>query len=285
MLYDAAFAALALRVPRGTRQAITRLTLIGGFASTLFWPLTGWMVDSIGWRGCYMVFAALHLLVALPLHGWIATLGSKAALSPTPPKRPLRPNGPQCRLPKRPAPSGFWASVFALTGITIAAFGVHLVPVLLERGLGQNAYLVGMAMGPTQVLVRVVDATLWRGFHPLSVAMNFWLARWCWRCWHCCCPAILGWRWPLPCCLAQGKGWPASCAARCRWRCSDLSGWAGGWANWQGCAMSAPPQRQLLFAVAQQTIGLPRHPVADTGDLPLPGWHCWCRCANWRQAR
>jgi hypothetical protein len=60
---------------------------------------------------------------------------------------------------------------FALTGTVIAAFGVHLVPVLLDRGLGQTAYLVGMAMGPTQVLVRVIDATLWRGFHPLSVAL------------------------------------------------------------------------------------------------------------------
>lgn len=170
VLYDAAFAALALRVPRGTRQAITRLTLIGGFASTLFWPLTGWMVDFIGWRGTYLVFAGLHLVIALPLHGWIAALGRKANVVP----ESETPAAPDCTpvSPEKTA-RAFWllGVSFALTGITIAAFGVHMVPVLLDRGLGQAAYLVGMAMGPTQVLVRVVDATLWRGFHPLSVAL------------------------------------------------------------------------------------------------------------------
>ncbi|MCL1629697.1 MFS transporter [Roseibaca sp. V10] len=170
VLYDAAFAALALRVPRGTRQAITRLTLIGGFASTLFWPLTGWMVESIGWRGCYMVFAGLHLMVALPLHGWIAALGRKMNLAA---QSEAAPAPDRAAVPQHHSKRAFWllGVSFALTGIAIAAFGVHLVPVLLERGLGQTAYLVGMAMGPTQVLVRVVDATLWRGFHPLSVAL------------------------------------------------------------------------------------------------------------------
>ena len=170
VLYDAAFAALALRVPRGTRQAITRLTLIGGFASTLFWPLTGWMVEAIGWRACYMVFAGLHLAVALPLHGWLAALGrrtNRASESETLPA----PDWPT--VPAAQTTRAFWllGVSFALTGTAIAAFGVHLVPVLLDRGLGQSAYIVGMAMGPTQVLVRVVDATLWRGFHPLSVAL------------------------------------------------------------------------------------------------------------------
>ena len=167
VLYDAAFAALALRVPRGTRQAITRLTLIGGFASTLFWPLTGWMVESIGWRGCYMVFAGLHLMIALPLHGWVAALSRKISLAA---QTEALPAPDRATLPQEHSKRAFWllGVSFALTGTTIAAFGVHLVPVLLDRGLGQTAYLVGMAMGPTQVLVRVVDATLWRGFHPLK---------------------------------------------------------------------------------------------------------------------
>lgn len=170
VLYDAAFATLALKVPRGTRQAITRLTLIGGFASTLFWPLTGWMVEEIGWRGCYMAFALLHLVLALPLHGWIAANRRKSA-APAAESAPPTPEWPP--VPPARSTRAFWllGISFALTGTVIAAFGVHLVPVLLDRGLGQTAYLVGMAMGPTQVLVRVIDATLWRGFHPLSVAL------------------------------------------------------------------------------------------------------------------
>lgn len=170
VLYDAAFATLALTVPRGTRQAITRLTLIGGFASTLFWPLTGWMVAEIGWRGCYLVFAGLHLALAVPLHSWIAGKGRGASVQ-TDKSAPPAPDWPSVALQQ--TTRAFWllGVSFALTAVVIAAFGVHLVPVLLDRGLGQTAYLVGMAMGPTQVLVRVVDATLWRGFHPLSVAL------------------------------------------------------------------------------------------------------------------
>ncbi|WP_227427078.1 MFS transporter [Roseibaca sp. Y0-43] len=169
VLYDAAFAALALRVPKGTRQAITRLTLIGGFASTLFWPLTGWLAEAFGWRMTYLVFAGLHLLVALPLHGWIAALGRKPGIAAE--EAPPAPDWPP--VPPAQTRRAFWllGASFALTGIVIAALGVHLVPVLLERGLGQTAYLIGMAMGPTQVLVRIVDATLWRGLHPLGVAI------------------------------------------------------------------------------------------------------------------
>jgi len=60
---------------------------------------------------------------------------------------------------------------FALTGMAISALGVHLVPVLLARGLGETAYLAAMVMGPAQVLIRLVDATLWRHLHPLQVAV------------------------------------------------------------------------------------------------------------------
>lgn len=172
VLYDAAFAALALGVPVGTRRAITRLTLIAGFASTLFWPLTGALVDSIGWRATYLVFAALHLGLALPLHLGLARLArqmrniaGQVTAPPAPPDWPL--------LHGRAAQRAFWflGASFALTGITIAALGVHLVPSLLALGLGQSAYLVGMMMGPAQVMVRVLDATIWRNLHPLSVAL------------------------------------------------------------------------------------------------------------------
>jgi len=255
VLYDAAFAALALRVPRGTRQAITRLTLIGGFASTLFWPLTGWMVDSIGWRGCYMVFAALHLLVALPLHGWIATLGSKAALAPHP-ETPPAPEWPP--VPPAQTTRAFWflGVSFALTGITIAAFGVHLVPVLLERGLGQNAYLVGMAMGPTQVLVRVVDATLWRGFHPLSVAMISGSAV-VLAVLALLLPGDLGLALAFAVLFGAGQGLASivrGAVPLALFGPVGLGRRLGQLAGLRNVSAAAAP---VLFAVAQQTIGLP----------------------------
>lgn len=172
VLYDAAFAALALGVPQGTRKAITRLTLIAGFASTLFWPLTGYLIETLDWRATYMIFAVLHLLIALPLHLWLARL-TRQHRSPAraAPVRPAAPDFPP--VPPQITRRAFWllGSSFALTGIVIAALGVHLVPSLLALGLGQQAYLIGMLMGPAQVLVRVLDATLWRNYHPLTVAL------------------------------------------------------------------------------------------------------------------
>lgn len=171
VLYDAAFVTLALKEPDDTRSAITRLTLIGGFASTVFWPLTGFGVDSFGWRGTCMAFAMLHLGVALPLHVWI---GRKASMSRTglgAPVRTPRPEFPTVAPDHLRRAFVLLALGFAVTGMVIAAIGVHMVPVLLERGLGQTAFLVAMLMGPAQVVIRLVEAGFWRNFHPLSVAI------------------------------------------------------------------------------------------------------------------
>lgn len=172
VLYDAAFAALAVGVPKGTRRAITRLTLIAGFASTIFWPLTAMLIEALGWRGTYLCYAALHLIIALPLHRWLAHLIRQQAVSRAPEASVLP-------IPEWPLLTGDTAQrasralgiAFSLIAIVIAAFGVHLVPVLLAQGLDERAYLVSMAMGPAQVLIRVIDATLWRHYHPLSVAI------------------------------------------------------------------------------------------------------------------
>ena len=67
-LYDTAFATLGRLYGQGARSAITTLTLYGGFASTICWPLGAYMAETLGWRGACLVYAALHLLVAFPLH-------------------------------------------------------------------------------------------------------------------------------------------------------------------------------------------------------------------------
>ncbi|MDE2276415.1 MAG: MFS transporter, partial [Burkholderiales bacterium] len=67
-LYDAAFAALVRLYGRESRQAITGITLIAGFASTVGWPLTTLFLEHLGWRGACGAWAGLHLLLALPLN-------------------------------------------------------------------------------------------------------------------------------------------------------------------------------------------------------------------------
>lgn len=170
VLYDGAFATLARLRGSGARRAITHLTLIAGFASTLFWPLTGGLIPAIGWQATYGVFAGLHLAVALPLHLGLAarrpdTAAARAEPGPTAVHRPYL-QGAEARQAFLLVAVGF-----ALTGMLVAALGVHLVPLLQAMGLGGSAYLVAMLMGPSQVAIRATDALFWKGLHPVDVAL------------------------------------------------------------------------------------------------------------------
>src|SRR5207253_9025552 len=70
-LYDAAFATLSHHFGASYRTALTTLTLFGGFASTIFWPLSHQGLIHIGWRDTLALFAAVHLFICLPVHWWL----------------------------------------------------------------------------------------------------------------------------------------------------------------------------------------------------------------------
>src|SRR5208282_3411023 len=69
-LYDPAFATLGRIFGAAARAPITTLTLAGGFASTVSWPATQFFIDRVGWRGTYLVYAALLAFLAAPLHAF-----------------------------------------------------------------------------------------------------------------------------------------------------------------------------------------------------------------------
>src|SRR5215467_13844336 len=69
-LYDPAFATLGRIFGGAARAAITVLTLAGGFASTVSWPATQFLIETVGWRGAYLVYAALMAGLAAPLHAF-----------------------------------------------------------------------------------------------------------------------------------------------------------------------------------------------------------------------
>lgn len=68
VLYEAAFVGLTQIYRHEARQFITSVTLIAGFASTIFWPLTQELVTRFDWRWTMVAFAMAHLLVCMPLH-------------------------------------------------------------------------------------------------------------------------------------------------------------------------------------------------------------------------
>jgi MFS family permease len=68
MLTTTALPALVQAVGNDARRAITGLTLVTGFTSTVFLPLNHLLFQSYGWRGAFLVHAAMHLLICLPIH-------------------------------------------------------------------------------------------------------------------------------------------------------------------------------------------------------------------------
>ena len=168
VLYDAAFSAVAQSVGAArARRAITQMTLLGGFASTVFWPCTLWLVENWGWRAAYLVYAGLHLVVCLPLHATLPRLSaSPAQVDSTPPRHaPLPPEAQRRGMI-------FLALSFTLAGAVMSAMTAQWVPALMALGLAPAAAVTaGALMGPAQVGVRVIEMTLGARYHPVVTAL------------------------------------------------------------------------------------------------------------------
>lgn len=169
-LYEAAFAALVRLYGQGARNSITGITLIAGLASTVGWPLTAWMEAHQGWRGACLGWAALHLLLGLPLYARLPAVPAPAtapAAAAGPPSAAAPPAGP----PPGSATTALLAHVFAATWFTSTAMAAHL-PSLLQQAGTSFAVAVGVAalVGPAQVAGRLLEFGLLRRVHPLLSA-------------------------------------------------------------------------------------------------------------------
>lgn len=152
-LYDAAFATVVALSGGRHRQALTALTLMGGLASTVFWPLTYALDQAWGWRGALAAFAALHLLVCLPLHLWLVPLPGDRPASIHPGDVITPEAGPR-------AGSKLWwlAASFALGAVIFSALSVHVLDTLQSSGLtAAQAVTVAVVVGPMQVAGRVME--------------------------------------------------------------------------------------------------------------------------------
>ncbi|MEO5757273.1 MAG: arsenite efflux MFS transporter ArsK [Mesorhizobium sp.] len=166
--YGAAFALLVQINPHAAQRSITYLTLIAGFASTVFWPITSALHAHMSWRAVYLVFAGLNLLVCLPLHAWLSHGLARSRRAAIEPLRHIRGS-----LPASARPLGFALMViaFSLLNLVSAAVLVHMVPLLSGLGLGAAAAIVGTLFGPSQVLSRFVNMVFGINLPPLTLAV------------------------------------------------------------------------------------------------------------------
>ena len=165
-LYDPAFSTLGRIYGVTARRPITTLTLYGGFASTVCWPLSAWLVDSVGWRGTCLTYAAIQLCVSLPL----LLLGLPGE------SRQARQEGAEAAgataalvLSRRDrAMFMLMATALMLVGMMMTILSVHLIALLQAREVGLAAAVsMGMLVGPAQVGGRIVEMAFGKRYHPI----------------------------------------------------------------------------------------------------------------------
>ncbi|OZI19870.1 MFS transporter [Bordetella genomosp. 9] len=185
-LYEAAFSSLVRLYGQHSRGAISGITLIAGFASTVGWPLTHYLQVEFGWREACYAWAVLHLVLALPLNFLLPSPGATAMAARRPSTAPASRSAPagvpttapasaSSKIPT-PTPTTTWATVvlaavFAITWFISTALAAHL-PRLLMAGGATLAVAVGAGslMGPSQVGARLLEFGLLRRVHPLLSA-------------------------------------------------------------------------------------------------------------------
>ncbi|SDA61279.1 arsenite efflux MFS transporter ArsK [Sinorhizobium sp. NFACC03] len=167
--YQAAFATLVESEPRSASRSITYLTLIGGFASTIFWPIAATLIRYLSWREIYLLFAALNLLVCMPLHYWIMRAGKVGSKLDETRTREVVVGALEPQARRR---GMLLVSIaFSLSGFTLAAILAHMVPMLGAIGLGSAAVVIGSLFGPAQVMSRLINMAFGKGLSPPALAI------------------------------------------------------------------------------------------------------------------
>jgi MFS family permease len=164
--YDAAFATAVNFFGNRSNQVIAGITVFAGFSSTISWPITTFLEQTYDWRAAIWFWAALHVVVALPLHLTIPVSEKKDIPDLTGPIRKLVKN----KFRFDPLIVVF-ALMFALQGFIVSSVNTTLPFMLSELGADvQLALLASVLLGPFQVLARVLLVALTDKATPITVA-------------------------------------------------------------------------------------------------------------------
>lgn len=157
-LYDAAFGALGRIYGDSARGAITGITLLAGFASTVGWPLSAFGLEAFGWRWTCFAWAAAHLVIGLPLN-LLLPRTERLTRSDLPLAKP------HIAIDRTMVLLSF---AFAAAWTVTSAMAAHLPRIVETFGATPaQAVFAGMMIGPAQVAARLLEAGALSRFHPL----------------------------------------------------------------------------------------------------------------------
>ena len=167
-LYEASFATVVRLHGQAARRAIVGITLFGGFASTVSWPVTTFLLHEVGWRNACLFWAGVQALVLLPLHASLPRIQPPAEV-------------PAAQAPAAPGPAQsptfvrdnlgtllLMALSFSCVWFIGTSMMSHLPRLLVVSGATAAAAVAAAALvGPAQVLGRIADYSFLREAHPL----------------------------------------------------------------------------------------------------------------------
>ncbi|GAB3534988.1 MFS transporter [Arthrobacter tecti] len=149
---------------RARIRALTALTLVAGFASTIFAPVTAALIAGLGWRDTYLVLAGILAVVTIPLHWfflnahWSTPIGSSVGDR----------SGQETRALMRSGPFRLLQITMALSTLALFAVTFNLIALFLERGISyQSAALAFGLIGVGQVIGRIAYSALPSGTSPV----------------------------------------------------------------------------------------------------------------------
>jgi MFS family permease len=175
-LYEAAFASLTRLYGHDSRGAITGITLIAGFASTVGWPTTALLEHTLGWRGACLAWAALHLVVGLPLNAWALRYGAGTndrESAATAAAGAGAGAGAGALTPRQGFDRGMYllAFMFAASGMVSIGLATNLPRLFAALGAAPAAAIAAASMlGPAQVGARVLEYSARNRINPLISA-------------------------------------------------------------------------------------------------------------------
>lgn len=152
-LYDVAFATVGCLLGRNATPVITGITLLAGFASTIFWPIGAKLVPALGWQTTLLCYAAVQLLLNMPMVIAFVPAGLPRETAPT-----TTPHPPQ---PVRRLAYACLATFFTLRWFITSSIAVFILPLLQSLGATlDSAILVSALIGPGQVAGRLAEWAL-----------------------------------------------------------------------------------------------------------------------------
>lgn len=168
VLYAMAFTAIVQTGGASAQTSIVHLTLIAGFASTIFWPFTSWLHGVLSWREVYILFAGLNIVLCLPVHLALARLATDTRHKHAPAEAS---RSDDARESGTSLVFVLMLLGFAIEGYALSAMLVHMVPLTQALGLGAAGLLISSLFGPAQVTSRLVNLVFGRSLSQVWLAV------------------------------------------------------------------------------------------------------------------